>query len=209
VAAGRDPWALPLKIGTHTLHGVLALRLVAALKGRRRHGSRFALEQTLDRTQWLAAVAAGAARDAALGLELAMCGRLIKGYGSTNERGKANLLHVLQHLAVSPALPDPAAVRAGHCRGPHRRAAGRGRHPVRRRPARARRSGARAARTTHPLDAQTAQHGAMKQPIPRHLSRAHPAAPFGCIVPRQPPGKPRKPAFFIKNHRGDTHANHI
>ena len=34
-----------------------------------------------------------------LGLELARCGRLIKGYGATNERGKRNLSHVLEHLA--------------------------------------------------------------------------------------------------------------
>jgi indolepyruvate ferredoxin oxidoreductase beta subunit len=47
IAAGRDPWALPLKVGTHTVLGTLALRLVAALKGQRRRGSRFALEQAL------------------------------------------------------------------------------------------------------------------------------------------------------------------
>lgn len=105
VAAGRDPWALPLKVGTHTLTGTLALRFAAALKGLRRRGSRFALEQSLIE-RWLAAVAAGAAKDPALGLELAKCGRLIKGYGSTNERGKENLLHIVDHLR------DAAAVRA-------------------------------------------------------------------------------------------------
>jgi indolepyruvate ferredoxin oxidoreductase beta subunit len=97
VAAGRDPWALPLKIGTHTITGALALRMVAGLKGWRRRGSRFAQEQALIE-RWLSAVAAGAERDPALGLELARCGRLIKGYGSTNERGKATLLHVVNHL---------------------------------------------------------------------------------------------------------------
>jgi indolepyruvate ferredoxin oxidoreductase beta subunit len=107
VATGREPWALPLKIGTHTVTGVLALRFVAGLKGWRRRGSRFALEQSLIE-RWLAAVAAGAARDPDLGLELARCGRLIKGYGSTNERGKATLLHVVDHLAAS----DAATVRA-------------------------------------------------------------------------------------------------
>lgn len=107
VATGREPWALPLKIGTHTITGVLALRGVAGLKGWRRRGSRFALEQSLIE-RWLAAVAAGAARDPDLGLELARCGRLIKGYGSTNERGKATLLHVVDHLAAS----DAATVRA-------------------------------------------------------------------------------------------------
>jgi indolepyruvate ferredoxin oxidoreductase beta subunit len=112
MAAGRQPWALPLKVGTHTLTGALALRLVAALKGQRRRGSRFALEQRLIE-QWLAAVERGTREDPALGLELARCGRLIKGYGSTNERGKDNLLHIVEHLAT---LPRPATERAQQVR---------------------------------------------------------------------------------------------
>lgn len=103
-ARGREAWALPLKVGTHTVLGALALRFVAGLKGQRRRGSRFALEQSLiDR--WLAAVARGAGEDWSLGHEIAQCGRLIKGYGSTNERGKSNLLHVIDHLARSGTLP--------------------------------------------------------------------------------------------------------
>ncbi|MFO1327080.1 MAG: indolepyruvate oxidoreductase subunit beta family protein [Rubrivivax sp.] len=107
VAAGREPWALPLKIGAHTVAGTLALRAMAALKGWRRRGSRFAREQALIE-RWLAAVEAGTRRDPALGLELARCGRLVKGYGSTHERGMANLLHIVQHLAGR----DAATVRA-------------------------------------------------------------------------------------------------
>ncbi len=107
VAAGRDPWALPLKVGTHTLRGALALRFVAGLKGWRRRGQRFALEQALIE-RWLAAVQAGAHQDPTLGLELARCGRLIKGYGSTNERGKESLLHIVDVLATR----DAATVRA-------------------------------------------------------------------------------------------------
>jgi indolepyruvate ferredoxin oxidoreductase beta subunit len=34
-----------------------------------------------------------------LGHEIALCGRLIKGYGSTNQRGRDNLLHILEQLA--------------------------------------------------------------------------------------------------------------
>jgi len=42
-----------------------------------------------------------------------LCGQLIKGYGSTNERGKENLLHVLHHLAKgSDAAQAAAAVAA-------------------------------------------------------------------------------------------------
>jgi len=107
-AAGHEPWALPLRLGSHTVFGALALRLVAALKPLRRRGSRFAEEQALIE-RWLAAVAAGTHADPALGLELARCGRLVKGYGSTNERGKATLLHLVDHLASAPM---PAAQRA-------------------------------------------------------------------------------------------------
>ena len=107
VARGLQPWAMPLKIGTHSVGGMLALRLLAACRRLRPLGSRYATEQALIQ-QWLDAVTQGLRAHAALGHEIALCGRLIKGYGSTNERGKDNLLHVLQHLAVSPALPDPA-----------------------------------------------------------------------------------------------------
>ena len=103
VAAGRDPWALPLHLGTHTVAGVLALRLVAALKGQRRRGQRFAQEQALIE-RWVGAVQRAAAGDPALALELARCGRLIKGYGSTNERGKEALLHTIDHLHTAGAV---------------------------------------------------------------------------------------------------------
>ncbi len=106
VARGLDPWALPLRIGSHTVLGTLALKAAAALKGQRRRGSRFALEQRLIE-RWLAAVERGAREDWSLGYELALCGRLIKGYGSTNERGKDNLLHIIDHLAEARQTPTP------------------------------------------------------------------------------------------------------
>ncbi|HZY20027.1 MAG TPA: indolepyruvate oxidoreductase subunit beta family protein [Ramlibacter sp.] len=101
VAAGREPWALPLKVGTHTAFGMLALRTLASLKWLRVRGSRFALEQQMI-ARWLDGVLQGSRRDWRLGHEIALCGRLIKGYGATNERGKENLLHVLDHLAHGP-----------------------------------------------------------------------------------------------------------
>ncbi len=108
-AAGKAPWALPLKVGTHSVLGMLALRTLASLKGVRARGSRYAQEQAMV-GKWLAGVIQGTQRGWQLGHEIALCGRLIKGYGSTNERGKENLLHVLDHLAL---LPDAqAAARA-------------------------------------------------------------------------------------------------
>jgi len=103
ISAGKEPWALPLKVGTHTVLGVLALKFVAALKGQRRRGQRFAVEQGLIE-HWLLAVERAARTDPALALELARCGRLIKGYGSTNERGKESLLHITDHLHSADAV---------------------------------------------------------------------------------------------------------
>jgi indolepyruvate ferredoxin oxidoreductase beta subunit len=107
-ARGRPAWALPLTLGSHRIGGTLALRLLASLKGQRRRGARYAVEQALIE-RWLTAVELGLAEDAVLGAELAACGRLIKGYGSTNERGKERLLHIVDHLA---GAHTPAAQRA-------------------------------------------------------------------------------------------------
>ena len=155
VASGKDPWALPLKVGTHTLAGVLALRFVAALKGQRRRGSRFAQEQALIE-RWLAAVERGTREHWALGHELAQCGRLIKGYGSTNERGKDNLLHIVDHLAQGPA---PAAERAAAVR--------------------AGRDAALADDAGLALDATLVAHGAPKRPAREQVMRFYKRRPVG------------------------------
>lgn len=107
VARGAQPWAMPLKIGTHSVLGMLALRALASLKWLRTRGSRFAAEQRMI-DKWLHGVVEGTRRDWQLGHEIALCGRLIKGYGATNERGKENLLHVLDHLAHGGRAEDAA-----------------------------------------------------------------------------------------------------
>ena len=112
VRNGKQPWALPLKIGTHSVFGMLSLRALAALRWLRVRGSRYAAEQRMIE-HWLQGVLHGTRRGWQLGHEIALCGRLIKGYGSTNERGKENLLHVLDHLAHGGRAEDAAlAVRA-------------------------------------------------------------------------------------------------
>ncbi len=155
VSAGHSPWAWPLKVGTHGVGGVLMLRLLASLKGWRRRGSRFALEQRLIE-QWLAAVERGTREHAPLGLELARCGRLIKGYGSTNERGKDNLLHIVDHLAVGPtaAADRAAAVRAA-------------------------REAALADDTGHALDRTLQVHGAPARPPREQVVRWYKRRPAG------------------------------
>lgn len=106
-AQGKAPWQLPLKIGTHTLAGMAALRLLASMKALRVRGSRNAMEQAMIE-RWLEGIRSGTQRGWSLGHEIALCGRLIKGYGATNERGKDNLLHVLDHLAAG-GIPQQAA----------------------------------------------------------------------------------------------------
>jgi indolepyruvate ferredoxin oxidoreductase beta subunit len=84
------------------------MRFLASLKWLRKRGSRFAQEQAMIE-RWLAAVEQGARSQWQLGHEIALCGRLVKGYGSTNDRGKDNLLHVLDHLAAGGQWEGPQA----------------------------------------------------------------------------------------------------
>jgi indolepyruvate ferredoxin oxidoreductase beta subunit len=110
-ARGLAAWALPLKIGTHTITGVLALRALGLLKPLRPLGSRWAAEQSLIE-QWLEAVRNGTRQHPQLGLELARCCRLVKGYGGTHDRGREQLLHVIQHLAPADSAQAQAAAQA-------------------------------------------------------------------------------------------------
>lgn len=140
LARGLPAWSLPLKIGTHSVLGMAALRLLASARFLRPHGSRFQQEQRLIE-QWLEAVVRGADRSWTLAHEIALCGRLIKGYGSTNERGKNNLLHILEHLA--PAAEASQAAQAVALA----------------------RQAALADEAGKALDAVLVQHGAPKRPV--------------------------------------------
>ena len=97
-ARGEAPWAMPLHLPSHTVFGTLVLRLLSAQRWLRRRGHRYAEEQRLIE-RWVDAVVRHTATDWRLGHEIALCGRLIKGYGSTNQRGRDNLLHILEQLA--------------------------------------------------------------------------------------------------------------
>ncbi len=148
VLKGKTPWALPLKVGTHSIIGMLSLRTLASFKWLRVRGSRYATEQSMI-TQWLQGVVQGTQRHWQLGHEIAMCGRLIKGYGSTNERGKDNLLHVLQHLAQGEDPQQAAsAVKAA-------------------------RSAALADDAGKALDLALVQHGAPARPVKEQPIRFH------------------------------------
>ena len=129
---------------------MLALRALAGLKWLRVRGSRYANEQAMI-VKWLDGVVGGTRRDWQLGHEIALCGRLIKGYGATNERGKVNLLHVLDHLAQRPSAGDSARGHRGGARGSAGR---RGRPGARRGTDPARRAAPADRPPADPLDAQ-------------------------------------------------------
>ena len=107
-ASGLSPLALPIKVGTHSVIGMVMLRALASFKWLRVLGNRYAEEQAMI-DAWLKALVRGAQEDVNLGLALAQCGQLIKGYGTTNERGRDNLLHILRHLAPHDVSVDSSA----------------------------------------------------------------------------------------------------
>jgi indolepyruvate ferredoxin oxidoreductase beta subunit len=172
IAAGKAAWALPLKVGTHGVGGMLALRTLAGLRWLRPRGSRFAAEQRMIET-WLAGIAEGLARGHRLGHEIALCGRLIKGYGTTNERGKDNLLHVLRHLAHLPSADEAAQAVA------------------------AAREAALADEAGKALDAALLSHGAPARPVkaqPIRWMRRPPGAGSGSRTTTIPVETPRRQA---------------
>ncbi|KIL97657.1 Indolepyruvate oxidoreductase subunit IorB II [Paramagnetospirillum magnetotacticum MS-1] len=97
--AGKAAWGR--QINANGIFGFATLRLLAAMKPWRRHSYRFAQEQA-GIEDWLAAVSDAARRSPALGLEVAECARLIKGYGETWVRGTANFLRIRAQV-IAPA----------------------------------------------------------------------------------------------------------
>ncbi len=109
-----------LYVKTSSAFGFLLLRLLAALRPLRRRSARYAEEQALIE-RWLAAIAAAPAPE--LALEIALCGRLIKGYGDTNRRAKANFLRIFDTLVDGGAMIDGATVADAKARAQAVRAA--------------------------------------------------------------------------------------
>ena len=99
-----------LNVGMHvrttSVGGFLLLRLLASLRPLRPLTSRWHEEQKLI-GRWLTAIIAAAKHHPALALEIAQCGRLIKGYGETHARGKANFTRILETLIEGDAITDP------------------------------------------------------------------------------------------------------
>ncbi len=88
-----------------------------------------------------------------------LAARLVKGYGATNERGKRNLAHILEHLADGGTFATPAA---------------------RAEAIRAAREAALADEGGRALDAALAAHGAPARPVAAQPIRWHQRAPAGA-----------------------------
>jgi indolepyruvate ferredoxin oxidoreductase beta subunit len=108
VARGRQPFAVALKVPAHGFAGLLVLRLLASLRRLRPLSSRYREEQQRIE-QWLGRVEQGLRAGWSLGYEIALCGRLVKGYGATLERGRTNLQHILDHVATGSGTAQQRA----------------------------------------------------------------------------------------------------
>jgi indolepyruvate ferredoxin oxidoreductase beta subunit len=100
-----DAYNVGLHIRTSGLPGYLLVRSLAWLRPLRPVSYRYREEQQLIE-RWLGHVAEAAKRDAALAREIAECARLIKGYGETHRRGKANFLAIVDALVENPATAE-------------------------------------------------------------------------------------------------------
>ncbi|EME71606.1 indolepyruvate oxidoreductase subunit B [Paramagnetospirillum caucaseum] len=97
--AGKAAWGR--QINANGIFGFATMRLLAGLKPWRRHSHRFVQEQA-GIEDWLAAVGSAARLSPALGVEVAECARLIKGYGGTWTRGMSNFQRI-RDAVIAPA----------------------------------------------------------------------------------------------------------
>jgi indolepyruvate ferredoxin oxidoreductase beta subunit len=97
------PLELALALRTDSILGFIALRLVAACKPLRPRGARYEQEQVRI-GDWLRALHDCSALGILPAQEIALCARLIKGYGATNARAHENLERIIATLASPAAL---------------------------------------------------------------------------------------------------------
>ncbi|HEX4798365.1 MAG TPA: indolepyruvate oxidoreductase subunit beta family protein [Burkholderiales bacterium] len=103
-----DKLNVGMHVKTTSVTGFLMLRALAWLRPLRPITSRWHEEQALIE-RWLSAIAGVGQRDLGLALEIALCGRLIKGYGETHRRGKGNFLRILDTLVEGDVIADSQA----------------------------------------------------------------------------------------------------
>ena len=110
--AVRRGWEHKLSIGMHiktnSIVGFAMLRTAAGMRFWRRRTARYAEEQQLIE-RWLAAIVKAAQTSPRLAYEIALSARLIKGYGDTNKRGKANFGRIFDNLVDGKAVSGDEA----------------------------------------------------------------------------------------------------
>jgi len=97
---GRVYWGM--HVNSASVSGFLRFWLLAKLRRWRPRTYRYQ-EERRELERWLGLIGAAAALSTELGLEVAECARLIKGYGDTHNRGTQNYRQIEQHV-ISPAL---------------------------------------------------------------------------------------------------------
>jgi len=97
--SGLPALELKLKLHSSSITGALVLLCLSSLKWLRKYGVRYHYEQ-LGIQAWLKCIVESTQTDKALGLEIAACGRLIKGYASTNARAHESLNYILNSLSA-------------------------------------------------------------------------------------------------------------
>ncbi|BAL24199.1 indolepyruvate oxidoreductase subunit beta family protein [Azoarcus sp. KH32C] len=107
---------LRLRLRTDTVSGFSLLALLRCLKPLRPRSLRFAQEQRLIE-RWLSAVERALPQTPSLALELARCGRLIKGYGDTATRGQRSMQLILEQAEHDSSDPERLAGRVAQARG--------------------------------------------------------------------------------------------
>src|SRR5262249_53428781 len=104
-----DAYNVGMHIKTSSFFGFALVRSLAWLRPLRPFSYRYHnhREQELVR-RWLSHGPDAAQGDAGLALGVTARPRLIKGYGETHRRGKANFLAIVDALVENPATGDPA-----------------------------------------------------------------------------------------------------
>ena len=93
-----------MEINSTSISGYLRFLMLAKLRALRPYGHRYSQEQAQIES-WLGLIVEAARRSKELGLEVAQCARLIKGYGDTHARGLANYA-IIEARLIRPALAD-------------------------------------------------------------------------------------------------------
>ena len=97
-------------VTTSSLAGFLMLYAVSGMKRWRRSTTRYAAENAAIEN-WLARIAATAALNPELAVEVAQCQRLVKGYSDTHERGVRNFEAIMAAVQKAGTALAPATLR--------------------------------------------------------------------------------------------------